>query len=71
MNVLSLLQSPLSIRLSSPLPAAKAVVARVMRWQDVWTQRKELLELDDRMLKDIGLTRADVAAELRKPFWRS
>lgn len=70
MNVLSLLQSPLSIRLPSPLPAAKAVVARVARWQDVRAQRKELSELDDRMLNDIGLTRADVAAELRKPFWR-
>ena len=70
MNVLSLLHSPLSIRLPSLLPAAKAVVARVARWQDVRAQRKELSELDDRTLRDIGLTRADVAAEIRKPFWR-
>ncbi len=30
-------------------------------------QRRALAELDDRMLDDIGLTRADVAAELRRP----
>jgi uncharacterized protein YjiS (DUF1127 family) len=33
-------------------------------------QRRALLGLDDRMLKDIGLTRADVDGECRKPFWR-
>jgi uncharacterized protein YjiS (DUF1127 family) len=33
-------------------------------------QRRHLAGLDDHMLRDIGLTRADVAAETRKPFWR-
>jgi uncharacterized protein YjiS (DUF1127 family) len=39
-----------------------------------WTQRtherRQLLELDDRMLKDIGLNRGDVERECAKPFWR-
>ena len=26
---------------------------------------------EDHMLRDIGLTRAQVALEIRKPFWRS
>lgn len=33
-------------------------------------QRRALLSLDDRILKDIGLTRADVWLEARKPPWR-
>ncbi len=32
-------------------------------------QRQTLARLDDRTLADIGLTRADVAQELDRPFW--
>jgi uncharacterized protein YjiS (DUF1127 family) len=32
--------------------------------------RRELAAMDDRLLRDIGLTRYDVELELRKPFWR-
>ena len=46
---------------------AAAVLATYARAQ----QRRALLSLDDRMLKDIGLTRADVDGECRKPFWRT
>ena len=34
-------------------------------------QRRALLALDERMLKDIGISRADALQEGRKPFWRS
>ena len=33
-------------------------------------QRRALMSLDDRLLKDIGLSRADVDQECGKPFWR-
>ena len=33
-------------------------------------QRLALARLDDRMLRDIGLTMADVEGEVSKPFWR-
>lgn len=33
-------------------------------------QRRALLDLDDRLLADIGLTRDDAWREARKPFWR-
>lgn len=32
--------------------------------------RRDLLALDDRMLKDIGISRADAFREGDKPFWR-
>jgi uncharacterized protein YjiS (DUF1127 family) len=33
-------------------------------------QRGLLKDLDDRMLKDIGLTREQAEREARKPFWK-
>ena len=33
-------------------------------------QRVALARLDDRMLRDIGLTTADVEGEVTKPFWK-
>jgi len=39
-----------------------------------WHRRKkgrlELARLDERMLRDIGLTRVDADCEINKPFWR-
>jgi uncharacterized protein YjiS (DUF1127 family) len=35
-----------------------------------WRQRQALMELDDRMLADIGITRDERRAEVDKPFWR-
>lgn len=69
MTVLSFLQRPLPIRVPSPAQAAVAVVARAVRWQDGWRQRKHLAELDDRLLADIGLTRDDVRTELSRRTW--
>ena len=42
----------------------------VLTWAERARQRRQLAELDDYMLRDIGLTRADVAGETCKPFWR-
>lgn len=33
-------------------------------------QRRQLAGLDDRTLTDIGVSRADVEAELSKPWWQ-
>ena len=45
-------------------------VAKVREWNGRWLSRQELLEMDDRILRDIGLTRGDVLREVSKPFWR-
>lgn len=39
-------------------------------WIERYRQRRALLELNDHMLKDIGLSPADAWREGRKPFWR-
>jgi uncharacterized protein YjiS (DUF1127 family) len=39
-------------------------------WQERSRQRDQLQRLDDRLLKDIALTRADIEREIRKRFWR-
>jgi uncharacterized protein YjiS (DUF1127 family) len=44
--------------------------AAVSAWQYRRRSQRDLLSLDDRMLKDIGLTRAQAEAASRKPFWR-
>jgi uncharacterized protein YjiS (DUF1127 family) len=42
---------------------------RLLRWRELARQRRALLTLDDRMLKDIGITRVDAECEARRPFW--
>jgi uncharacterized protein YjiS (DUF1127 family) len=42
----------------------------LLAWMDRSRQRSALDRLSDQMLKDIGISRADVDFEARKPFWR-
>jgi uncharacterized protein YjiS (DUF1127 family) len=48
------------------LSAPFAVLAT---WGERLKQRTDLAEMDDRMLKDIGVSFADARAEADKPFW--
>ena len=45
------------------LKAAVRLVLALLRWQELAQQRRRLLALDDRMLKDIGITRAEAMRE--------
>lgn len=49
---------------------AMRMIDHLLEWQDRARQRLHLQSLDDRMLSDMGLSRADVEHEVRKPFWQ-
>jgi uncharacterized protein YjiS (DUF1127 family) len=53
-----------------PAYAALQAAAAVAVWLDRSRQRRQLAQLSDHMLRDIGLTRVDAWAEAEKPFWR-
>jgi uncharacterized protein YjiS (DUF1127 family) len=42
---------------------------KVSRWYELHREREMLAGLSDEALKDIGMSRADVAFESVKPFW--
>lgn len=46
------------------------IMLQIVAAQRRLRERDQLVELSDAALKDLGLTRADVWAELRKPAWR-
>jgi uncharacterized protein YjiS (DUF1127 family) len=51
-----------------------AAIGRILHTLRVWSKRAESRRahamLSDHLLRDIGLTPADVERELMKPFWR-
>lgn len=44
---------------------------RFYLWQRRHAGRRQLQGLDERLLRDIGLSRADALREASKPFWRT
>lgn len=52
------------------LRALERLADLLLIWQERSRQRHQLALLSDHMLRDIGLTRADVLAEATKRFWQ-
>jgi uncharacterized protein YjiS (DUF1127 family) len=50
------------------LRAIRRIVAAIQLWRKRAHSRRQLHELNDHLLKDIGLRRADVGYEFPKPF---
>jgi uncharacterized protein YjiS (DUF1127 family) len=50
--------------------ALRSLFELAMQWYERSRQRRHLAQLSDHMLRDIGLSRADVWSEYAKPFWR-
>jgi uncharacterized protein YjiS (DUF1127 family) len=50
--------------------ALSRIVDAILTWRERAQMRRRLLSLDDRMLKDIGITRAEAHGEAEKPFWQ-
>lgn len=63
-------------RFAAPVPSGvwrvlvRQVRARITLWIARSKQRRELYELDDRMLRDIGITREQARSVADKPFWQ-
>lgn len=51
--------------------ALRRLGSSVAAWQERARMRRGLAAMDDRLLRDIGLTRAQAHREYDKPFWRS
>ena len=54
------------------------VLLKILHWcrtayrlgEERYRQRRQLMEMDDRQLKDIGITREQAEQEARKPIWK-
>lgn len=57
-------------RLTFARTAATRIAAAMGRWWRWRIERWELLAMDERELRDIGLTRLDAKFHAHKPFWR-
>ncbi|MGF1608522.1 MAG: DUF1127 domain-containing protein [Kiloniellales bacterium] len=49
----------------------QALLERLLLWQQRASERTHLDRLSERDLKDVGLTREQIARESGKPFWRA
>ena len=57
--------------LAGILRLAGVVFASMAHWRERAKQRRQLSELDDRLLTDVGLSRSDAWQESRKHFWQA
>ena len=57
-------------RFARPRHPVRGILERIVRFDALYRNRMDLRALDDHLLRDVGLTRADVAAELRRPLVR-
>ena len=53
-----------------PVRFAGRLMQAIYRGLERSRQRRALSGLNEAMLRDLGLTRGDVAREVEKPFWR-
>jgi len=54
-----------------PEPRRPGLFALLRTWYLRTRERQALAELDDHLLRDCGLTRAQARHETGKPFWRA
>ena len=61
----------LSLSTSRPYRCSRwgQVKHQIAEWRSRVRSRHELMNLSDRTLRDIGLTRCDAGFEAPKPFW--
>ena len=73
-NVLQISASGFSTLVSRYRGPTLISLLKILRWcrtaGERSRQRKQLLEMDYRQLKDIGITRDQAEQEARKPIWK-
>jgi uncharacterized protein YjiS (DUF1127 family) len=53
-----------------PKAAWLSFIGVLREWRQRSRDRAQLALLDERMLRDIGVSRGDLLVEINKPFWR-
>jgi uncharacterized protein YjiS (DUF1127 family) len=61
---------PAVVRRADPLGLLGDVIELALVWLQRSRERRELGTFSDHMLKDLGVSRADIDREVSKPFWR-
>jgi uncharacterized protein YjiS (DUF1127 family) len=56
------------VRIARPRLAARGLIAWLAELDARHRARVRLASLDDHLLRDIGITRAEIATELRRPI---
>jgi uncharacterized protein YjiS (DUF1127 family) len=68
-------QAPTARSFAAPVRGIGTFLAtalnRLAEWQERSEQRAHLAGMDDRMLKDIGISAVDATRESSKPFWKA
>jgi uncharacterized protein YjiS (DUF1127 family) len=54
-----------------PSPRFARILDTVAAWRIRRAERRQLRQLDDAILRDLGLGSGDVEREAAKPFWRA
>jgi len=64
MKTTTIAQTPLTLRLTEVRSSLKSLIRAIERWAVIYQRRKQVLsmmDMDTRMLRDIGLSHGDVA----------
>ena len=62
--------TPVDTLSSALVNGFKDLVGVYTTWRERIETRHHLLDLDNRLLRDIGISRYDAIKEAAKPFWR-
>jgi uncharacterized protein YjiS (DUF1127 family) len=58
-----------SVSATAVVPLVRGWLVTLARMHERWRQRQTLCDLDERLLRDIGITREQAEGEADKPFW--